>query len=339
MLDLDDFKTYNDTWGHQEGDKLLIWFASLCRQSLREMDIVARYGGEEFVFILPETTAEEALVVAEHIRSAVERQSADELGTSRRVTISAGVAMYPEHGSTRHALVLNADAALYTAKQRGRNRCLVYQEEHDPGYKAVPGHVHPIRYEEDDAGAVEALAAILDSRDNLMHGHSHAVMANAVELGRRMGLSAEEIDNLGVAALLHDIGKIAVPEDILEKTRPFTFEEWAVVQNHSRLGSALLRRVTQMSSIIPAIKYHHERYDGRGYPAGLDGPNIPLLARIIAIADAFDAMTSQRAYRGPAAVDDALAEMERCAGTQFDPDITTEFTSMVRGRARPDRAA
>jgi len=339
MADLDNFKTYNDTWGHQDGDRLLIWFASLCKRSVRQMDIVARYGGEEFVFILPETSAEEALVVAEHIRSKVERESSEVLGVSRQVTVSAGIAVFPVHGSTRHALVLSADAALYSAKQQGKNRCVIYRDECSREYRAVPGHVKPLLYDNDDVGAVEALAAMLDSRDSMKEGHSHSVMGNAVELGRRMGLSAEELDNLRVASLLHDIGKIAVPEEILAKQRPLTVDEWVVVQNHSRLGSGLLRRVLQMNSIIPAIKHHHERYDGKGYPAGLDGSNIPLLSRIIAIADAFDAMTNERAYRGAGDVDDVLAELERCAGGQFDPEIVGEFSSMIRSKVRPDRAA
>ncbi len=154
-----------------------------------------------------------------------------------------------------------------------------------------------------------------------------------------MGLSAEELDNLRVASLLHDIGKIATPEKILQKTGPLDSDEWQQIENHAGLGSKLLDRVQKMSSIIPGIRHHHERFDGRGYPGGLSGKNIPLLARIIAIADAYDAMTNRRSYHQPKETSEALQELKRCAGTQFDPDLIQCFVELIEELERNKEAA
>lgn len=183
MLDIDDFKTFNDTWGHQEGDKLLKWFAALCGQCIRNIDVLARYGGEEFVIILPETRTDEAFPVADRIRENVEKQGPAIFGKNRGVTVSAGIASLPQHGATRHALILNADAALYHAKQRGKNRCFVFEEEYHRSYKAT-GHVAPLLYD-DDIGAIEALSSVIDARDEHREGHSQAVMETAVTLGEK----------------------------------------------------------------------------------------------------------------------------------------------------------
>ena len=329
MLDLDDFKQFNDTWGHQEGDRLLKWFGGICAQCVRNIDVLARYGGEEFVVVLPETKAEEAFTVAERIRETVERQSPLAFGKNRGITISAGVANLPQHGNTRHTLTLCADAALYHAKQRGKNRCFIYEEECQRSYKPQSGHVAPLICD-DDMGAIEALGATVDARDSHRQGHSMAVMQGAVLLGQKIGLSAEEIANLRVASLLHDIGNVALPSAVLEKEGPLDQDEWKSVENHAMLGSKVLKRVQQMVPIIPGVKHHHERYDGKGYPGGLSGKNIPLLARIIAIADAFDAMTNSRSYHKALTPAEAVEEVKRCAGTQFDPELAEAFVAAVQ---------
>ena len=340
MMDLDSFKLYNDTWGHQEGDKLLKWFAAVAGKCVRSIDVLARYGGEEFVVILPETGASEALAVAERIRETVEKESLTYFGKNKGITISAGVASYPEHGKNRHSLILNSDAALYYAKQQGKNRCFIYEEQCHRSYRATTAHMKAL-LNVDDMGAIEALGAAVDARDSHMKGHSTAVMQFAVGLAECIDMSAEEIDNLRTASLLHDIGKIGTPEEILEKPGPLANDEWKQIENHADLGSKILKRVQQMGAIEPGVKYHHERYDGKGYPSGLAGKNIPLMARIIAIADAFDAMTNTRSYKQAMSFDDAIDELKRCAGTQFDPDLVDAFIAHVEElhKAKDEKAA
>lgn len=338
MFDLDNFKTYNDTWGHQEGDKLLKWFADICAGCVRNIDILARYGGEEFVIILPETEPADALDVAERIRKTTAKRSKSVFGKNKQMTVSAGIAGYPSQGQSHHQLVLNADAALYYAKQQGKNRCYVYREEFHCSYRAKPCHVKPL-LDDDDTSAIEALAAMADAKDSHSRGHSFSVMSLSVALAESIEMSAEEINNLKIAALLHDIGRIATPEAILEKSEPLEVDEWKQIENQPRLGSCILKRMQQMSSIVPAVKHHHERYDGKGYPAKLAGKNIPLLARIIAITESFDAMTNNRSYRQAMTVEDAVSELKNCAGTQFDPDLVKAFVEVIEKRGYKKQAA
>lgn len=331
MLDLDNFKSFNDSWGHQEGDKLLKWFAAICTRCVRTMDVLARYGGEEFIIVLPETSAAEALVVAERIREAAQDESPIDFGSNKGITVSAGIATFPTHANTRHALVLCADAALYSAKQAGRNLCLTYDEGCNELCHATTTHVKALLVA-DDLAAIEALAGVIDAREDHMKGHSHAVMQMSVALGEKLGMPTEEIDSLRSAALLHDLGKLATPEEVLNKESPLDDVEREQIRSHAYLGSQILRRVQQMVSILPGIKHHHERFDGEGYPNNLSGKSIPLLARVIAITDAYDAMTSPRPYRKSISHEEALAELQRCAGSQFDPELVQAFVEVMQIR-------
>ena len=215
---------------------------------------------------------------------------------------------------------------------------MVYKQECNRSYRATANHVKALLSDE-DMEAIQALGAVVDARDTHAKGHSAAVMQFSEALGEKLGLSAEELGNLRAAALLHDLGKIGTPEEILGKPAPLESEEWKQIENHAGLGSRVLKRVQQMASIVPGVKHHHERFDGKGYPSGLAGADIPLLARIIAIADAYDAMTSSRPYRKAMSSDEALEEIRRSAGTQFDPELVELFIQAIRQNKAEERAA
>lgn len=338
MLDLDDFKNFNDTWGHQEGDKLLNWFAALCGKCVRNIDILARYGGEEFVILLPETDSQAAFAVADRIREMCEKQSLTIFGKNKGMTVSAGLATYPQHAKSAQSLVLNADAAMYYAKRLGKNDCVIYEEEYHRPYRASSGHINTLQFDE-DMDIIRVLGVAADSKDLHGEGHSIAVTQLAATLGERLGLSAEEINNLRATALLHDLGKLATPPELFMKPGPLEQDDWKQVTYHPKLGADILERVQQMNSIVPGVKHHHERYDGKGYPDKLEGTRIPLFARIIAIADAFDAMTNTRSYRPALSVTDAINEIKRCAGTQFDPDLVKVFISYMEKKSNNEQAA
>ena len=329
ILDIDDFKAFNDKQGHQEGDRLLSWFAKTCVQQVREIDICARYGGEEFAIILPETELPEAIEVAERVRVALGEGSKTVFPAA--VTISSGVASFPDHGPTRHALILAADVALFYAKHSGKNRVCPYQPSLTKVYRATPERLQGLLSDE-DIGAIEALSNAVDSKDQTTHGHSGAVSRYAMEMGEKLNLPAQELESLHAAALLHDIGKLGMPERILRKKGPLQIEEWQYVENHPKIGSQILEKVQQLGSIVPTVRHHHERFDGHGYPAGLSGKDIPLLSRIIAIADSFDAMISDRNYRKAISPEQALEEIKRCSGTQFDPDLVEIFVKQVEAQ-------
>jgi len=338
MFDIDNFKTFNDTWGHQEGDRLLKWFVGICQSNIRGIDVLARYGGEEFVVVLPETGSDGAVAVADRIRVATQKQSAALFGKAKTTTVSAGVACYPDHAASHHALVLAADAALYAAKQLGKNRVCLFQPEHNKSYWVTSNHIRPL-LDDEDSDAIEALAAAADAKESHSKGHSIAVTNLSLSLGEELGFSAEELANLRTAAMLHDLGRIGTPEEILGKREPLREDERKIIEDHPKLGSRIIKRFQQMEAIIPGVKYHHERYDGKGYPSGLAGKNIPVLARIIAIADAYDAMTASRPYRDAMSPEAALQELRVGAGTQFDPDLVDVFIKVLAQRTKPNEAA
>ena len=326
ILDLDDFKAFNDRYGHQEGDLLLAWFGQVCVKEMREIDVCARYGGEEFAIILPETTLTEAVAAAERIIELVRAGSKTAFPSG--VTVSAGVATFPEHGQTRHALILSADVALYYAKHSGKDRACPYQSALAKVYRATAERLQVLLSQE-DIEAMEALSSAVDAKDQCTHGHSDSVTRYALEIGECLNLPQQDMENLRAASLLHDIGKLSMPEKVLHKKGPLHLDEWQCVENHPKIGSQILEKVQQLRSIVPTVRHHHERYDGHGYPYGLSGKDIPLLARIIAVADSFDAMVSDRHYRKALSVEQALEEIKRCSGTQFDPEIVDAFICVI----------
>ncbi|MGH2496047.1 MAG: diguanylate cyclase [Ktedonobacteraceae bacterium] len=333
FIDLDHFKQINDTWGHRAGDAILCETGQRLNQTLRLEDFAGRYGGEEFAVILTDVTLTEARQVAERLQHVL----ADELvyweaddptqSTSISITGSIGVALLRTHGNTCETLIEAADAAMYHAKRTGRNRVCISGDE-----TAFVQHV----LEEDtsehtpDTYVLQALTAVASAHDGDTSAHSMRMVNMAKEAARALGCTEEEVRLVRLAALLHDIGKVGVPHEILHKPGPLTADEWSVMRRHPKIGRQILAQAggkfEMLSYIVVA---HHERWDGKGYPYGLSGEAIPLGARILAVADSFDAMTSDRPYRKALTIADARKELQRCAGNQYDPRVVAAFLRML----------
>jgi diguanylate cyclase (GGDEF)-like protein len=331
MIDIDLFKSYNDIYGHLAGDQVLRRVGHYLSNSIRNIDMAFRYGGEEFAVILPEARLDDAFKVAERIRKTIESRSSSR---SMPITVSLGVANWPNDGVMKEEIIGRADSALYKAKQMGRNRTCLSSEVVKMGTELIENELEA---QPKALSIIYALAATVDAKDSYTYGHSRKVSEYAVMMGEAMKMPPDRISILRAAGLLHDIGKVGVPDSILTKKSALTADEWNPVRNHPKLGVEILKHVIDLVNCLPAIQYHHERYDGNGYPSGLKTASIPLEARILAIADAYDAMTSPRPYRSQLALEDALLELKRCAGTQFDPDLVDIFCNMMQTRLLKDR--
>ena len=327
MIDIDFFKTYNDTYGHQAGDDVLASVAKCIQASIRNIDMAFRYGGEEFAVILPETQIEGAYVVAERIREKIEKKLFP--GRSS-VTASLGVAAWPADGMTKEQLISSADKALYSAKESGRNRVCALIDAEKQGFVPVETVSETQRIA---ISMIFALAATVDAKDHYTYGHSRKVSQYAVAMAHALNLPNEKISIIRTAGLLHDIGKIGVPDSILNKEGPLNEQEWRQIKQHPEMGVEILRYVAELANSLPIILNHHEHFDGTGYPLGLKGEKIPLEARLLAIADAFDAMTSLRPYHNQRSSEEAIEELRRCAGSHFDPEMVEIFCKAVQNLA------
>jgi diguanylate cyclase (GGDEF)-like protein len=335
FVDIDHFKTVNDTYGHGVGDVVLRGVAQTLAVNLRGTDIIGRYGGEEFMLILTETDVEEASVLAEKLRTLVQRQHfAVEGGPDIAVTISIGLAGGSGTQLRMETLVRDADAAMYSAKSLGRNQTYIFSEPDDdarvpraPISAAGRARAVEIGKQARDA-ATAALTSVLSPLPHYRGQPSALIASIAVALGRQLQLPETEIDRLRVAALLHDVGKIAVPEEILDKPSALTSAEWRTVVQHPRIGQVILEQAAALKDAVPIILHHHERFAGHGYPYGLRANEIPLGARIVAVADAYDAMINDRPYKRAITHEQAIAELRRHAGTQFDPEIVELFCDL-----------
>jgi diguanylate cyclase (GGDEF)-like protein/putative nucleotidyltransferase with HDIG domain len=323
-FDLDQLRMVNDTRGHLAGDRRIRLVASSIIEAVRTTDTVSRIGGDEFAVILPGTGSLDAYAVVDRILAEI---VASQAGQDVRTTASVGLASFPEHAVVKEELTAGAEEALHRAKDGGRNQVVIYE----PGVAGGRTTEARIRAVEAESllRTVRALAAAVDARDAYTHSHSRSVAALAVALARRLEFSPNHVDQLKIAALLHDIGKIGTPDHVLRKPGPLDDEEYRIVKGHSELGERILSSVVS-PELLPWVACHHERWDGGGYPRGISGEKIPLEARIIAVCDTYDAMTSDRPYRSGLPVEEAIREIETFAGRQFDPRIATVFVTMMR---------
>ena len=322
MADLDHFKRVNDVLGHPAGDAYLQRFAQLLTAGKRRIDSAARMGGEEFALLLPDTDEHGGFVIAERMRHAVRDTFAPErVG----VTVSFGVSSYPRHGTTGDQLLMAGDQALYVAKELGRDRTAMYRPEVTA--QMMNARDRAEARAEGFLSAVLVLAESVDLRDAGTSVHSETV-------GRFAALTADRVERVRLAGVLHDIGKVGVPDSILQKAGPLDEEEWEEMRKHCELGARLLGGAG-LQDISHWVLASHERPDGRGYPFGLAGEEIALEARILAVADAYEAMVADRLYRMGIGAERARAELEGGAGTQFDSDVVAAFLRCVD---RGDRA-
>ncbi len=308
--DLDRFKEVNDRAGHQVGDAALQRVARLLGEGKRQIDSAARVGGEEFALILPDSDADGAFVLAEHLRSALAGEFAED---SVAITISFGLATYPEHGETAASLLRAADEALYAAKDSGRNRTVRHSPLLRELVQTSGGDIEGERF----LAVMLDLAEAVDLRFSGSARHSETVGRYAEMMARELGLSDRHVSRVRLAGLLHDIGKIGVPDEILRKPGRLTEQELLVIRRHPELGVQILEHPS-LADVRAWVGAHHERPDGLGYPLGISDDEVPLEARIVAVADAYEAMTSDRSYRDSIGHANAQAELRRCAGSQFD---------------------
>lgn len=341
LMDVDFFKAVNDAGGHPAGDELLKNVAGAIENACRKADLPGRFGGDEFAILLPETSAADAGAVAERIRAAVAASAVQVKGTHVNVTASVGVAdLNSGEIDSPSAMVDLADRALYTAKELGRNRVVQAHELTGVDWKsdAQSGNADAMcrklagldtQFKDLFIRAIEEIVETLERRDPFMADHARKVRRYAELIAQEMGLPERLIQRLRVAAMLHDIGMVAMPDSILLCKEKLSAEQLEVMRRHPLIGVRMLEGMEFLEQEIPAVRYHHERYDGKGYPEGIAGATIPLTARVLQVADSFDAMISPRAFRDPKPRDEALDELHRGAGSQFDPAVVEAFQAVA----------
>jgi len=321
--DLDHFKELNDRFGHAAGDDALRRVGLAFSTGERSWDTAARVGGEEFAVIAPDTDEHGAYIISERVRTAIEESFAEEC--EAEITGSFGIVSFPVHGQTPGALLKAADQALYAAKRLGRNRSVISSAE-------VPGIL--ARLPRDRAGVAVDLATLvsfaeaLDVRDSGSSSHCQRVGRYAELIARELGLQPDTVERVRMAGVLHDVGRVGVPDELFTKAGPLTDDEWHWVRSHPEIGARMLE-TTDYAEIGDWILAHHERPDGDGYPLGRPAEELPLEAAILGVADAYQAMTAPRAHRPPLGPEVASEELRRGAGRQFDARVVDALLRVV----------
>jgi diguanylate cyclase (GGDEF)-like protein len=325
LLDADHFKQVNDLHGHVVGDMVLVDLATRLKEKLGLRDCLARWGGEEFAVLLHGVASDAELERrAQRLRAAVAVRPVAAAGVSIRLTISVGAARSGRELDSLDALVEAADGCLYAAKRQGRNRVSLLADALD-----MP------RSEPEAIGIARALALLAGLGRGSLGDHAEHVAELAGRTAEHLGLPSDVVLRCELAGWLHDVGKAAIPESILTKPGALDDAEWAVMQTHPVAGETIVRGIASVRDAAAAVRHHHERFDGTGYPDRLAGTAIPIEARIVAAADAYAAMTADRPSSAPRAPHEAMVELRRCSGSQLDPRIASALLAVLGLVARP----
>ena len=327
LLDIDRFKSFNDRFGHQAGDQILVKTVALIQGQLRPSDMVFRYGGEEFAVLLPSTAAEDSVAVATKLLRILRSSNTyrHDRSTECNVTASIGGACAPQDALTPEALLACADQAMYRAKACGRDGFIAFSE------------ISTVQQlgEELEKGSGSVPEALFLAAPEIPECHNRRLILLADQLAGVLGLPEEQRINARIAAFYHDIGETGIPRELLERPGPLDARERTLVRSHPVVGESLLRRILRIGDVLLAVLHHHERFDGTGYPARLHGKEIPLLARILAVVEVFDALTSERPYREAYSLPKALDVLRDSAGYHLDPEMVERF---IRTQGEPSAA-
>lgn len=334
LINIDDFRLYNELYGSTEGDASLVKISTIISNTVGTDGYVGRFSGKEFAVYLPNKTHLQALDLAKNLQQQLSEINKNNSTLDlKSLTFSGGICVYPYSAATFNELITNTNMAVYQAKHSGKNRIVTYQKEDSLNTYEGSHNSKQLKrtkaYEE-YASTIYALTAAIDAKDHYTFNHSQNVAIYASVLAKHAGLNEAHSELIYEAGLLHDIGKIAIPEQILSKPGQLTDEEYRVMQSHVKNSIEIIRHLPNLDYLIPAVTGHHERWDGKGYPRSLSGDEIPISARCLALADSFDAMLSKRSYKDSFTVEYACDEIIKKAGLQFDPELAFLFVDLVK---------